>query len=325
MENNTLTTKKPRRRFSKPLRILGVVFLVLVFIFSGLFYIARPYDKSDIVYKDIVISNGSNTDDVAATLVENGIIGSEGRFKFLSTVLLHNDKFKPGIYSLSPSMDMNEIADLLIHGITTENGFEIPAGYTLKQTATALESAGFVDADKFIELANSGIFNDQFDFLEGSTSLEGFLLPGTYELSKEADENMIITTMLYQFDNFYTDEIKSKAAELGLTTKQLIAIASIVEKDTNNDNDGEEIANVLIKRIKLGMGIDGGLPDKPLCSPSKESINAVAFAQDTEALYYVLSAKLNGTYVFTSSLDEYNKLKADYDAAHEKKLAEKKN
>lgn len=282
-------------------------------------YIARPMDKADNTYIDIVVPNGANTDELADMLVENGIIESKGRFTFLSTVLMHNNKYKPGIYSLSPSMNMNSISNMLINGITTSDGFIIPDGYTVKQTAEALDHVGFADADTFKLVASSGIFTSQFDFLEGSSDLEGYLLPGHYEMSKDADEAMIIAAMLYQFDEFYTEEYRIRTSELGLSTRELVILASIVENESKLDKEMGTIASVLLNRISAGIGIEGGMPSKPLCSPSREAIEAVLYSEETDYLYYVLAETLDGTHIFTSDYAEYEAAKLAYEAALEAK------
>lgn len=272
---NSSSKPKTKKRFSRSLHILGAILVVLVLIYSGLTFLGRPVNSEDNTYVDLVVPKGATTKEIGEILEDNGIIRSHKNFEFLSTVLLYNNKFKPGFYALSPSMDMSEIADTLINGIMTDDGFDIPAGYTLEQTAEALDQAGFVDKDKFIQIANSGIYNSQFDFLGNASSIEGFLLPTRYEINKEADENMIITNMLYHFDNFYTDELEKLASDKGLTARDVVILASIVEKQSHSDKDKDPIALDLVTRLKSGEGIEGGYPEKPLCSPSMESILAV--------------------------------------------------
>ncbi len=324
MNTNDSSVKTGRKRFSRPLHYLVCALVIIAVVYGLLSFISRPYDKADNTYIDVTISKGSNTSDIAETLHENGIIGRKGSFTFLSKVLLYNNKFKPGTYSLSPSMNMNSIADTLIDGITTSKGFKLPAGFTVNQTAEALYNAGFSDKDAFISIAESGIFASQFSFLDGSESLEGFLLPGQYEMSKEADESMIIATMLNQFDQFFTEEYRERAKELGLSIRQVVVLASIVEKETSIDKEKGMIASVLLNRISSGLGIEGGFPEIPLCSPSRESIEAVLHADESSYCYYVLDDKLDGSHVYATTKAEYASLKEAYDKAYAAREASKK-
>lgn len=277
MENTNVTVSNTdnRKKFSRTLRVLGIALAVVILVYGLLSYIGRPYDKGNSTYIDVTIAKGASTEEISQTLVDNGIIGNAGSFRFISAVSMYNDKFKPGIYSLSPSMNMSTIASTLIKGITTDDGFVIPAGYTVEQLATALDQAGYVDKEKFLYYAYSGIYSSQFDFLGGSSSVEGFLLPARYVMSKDADENMIITTMLYQFDSFFTDEYRQRAAELGLSTRDVVIIASLVEKQAKSDKEMPAVAGDIISRINSGIGVEGGYPDKPLCSPGTKAIEAV--------------------------------------------------
>ncbi len=279
MDNAVSNKVKKRKRFSRSLRALGCALVIVVLIYSLLSFLGRPLNKEDNTYIDVTIPNGATTEEIGEILYDNGIIGSESNFKFLSRVLMYNNKFKPGFYSLSPSMDVSEIANTLINGITTDKGFTLPAGYTLEQTAEALDQAGFADKEKFLSIAKSGIYRSQFAFLGNSDSIEGFLLPGKYEMDKAADENMIITAILYQFDTYYSAENQAKAASLGLDARQVVILASILEKVSKSDKQMPTIAADLVSRFKAGTDLGAlgltDIPEKPLCSPSEESINAI--------------------------------------------------
>ena len=308
---------------SKTLKILLIILAVIVIASVSVYVIARPYCKSDISYKEVTIASGSDTSEVAKTLVDNGIIGSQGKFKFISTILLFNNKYKPGTYSLSPSMSMISIARTIIDGINVDGGFSLPAGYSIEQTAEALAQAGFVDKDKFINLCNN-IDTSQFSFLNGASSVEGFLMPGTYTMEKAASEEMILITLLNQFDQLYTSEMKAKADALGLTTYQVVSLASYLEKQTNNDKEKADISSVIHNRIKSGMSLDG-YAGVPTCSPSIESIKAILDPSQTDYLYFVFDEALNGTHKFTNSAEEYAVLLDNYNKAYAKKQSEKDN
>lgn len=304
------------KRFHKPLMIITLTFAVVFAVLISFDIIAGPYDKTNNTYSNVTIEQGESLDDIADKLQEAGIIQDASRFVLVSK-LSRTTSFKPGTYYLSPSMDSREIANTLSNGLTTSNGFTIPAGYTIDQIASALERDGFVNKEKFLKEAGHSFFSD-IDFigteLSGTDQIEGFLLPDTYVINSNADESMIIFTMLDNFNNYFNEDFKARANEMGLTTRQVVIIASMIEKETTVGKERAAISAVIHNR--LNMELDD-MPDVPLCSPSKEAIFAALYPEENENIYYVLSEKLNGTHVFTSDEAEYNALTEAYNAAIE--------
>lgn len=308
-----------RRKFSKALRIIVIILAIILAVFLLGSYLGRPYSKSDNTYKDVIIPEDASVSDIATILEDTEIIGSASNFELLSNCLFYSNKYKEGTYYLSPSMSMEEISKMMINGITTENGFELPSGYTVKQTAFALKQAGFVDSDKFIEIANTAqYFSSSFEFLSDATSLEGYLYPDTYAMEQSADEYMIITTMLNQFDNAFTSEYRQRASELGYSINDIVRIASVIEKATNIDDERSSISAVIHNRIKAGVSTESDFPATPLCSPGIASIKAALYPEENDNLYYSFNSNLDGSHVFTNSYDTYLINEQAYNEAHEK-------
>ena len=156
------------------------------------------------------------------------------------------------------------------------------------------------------EIGSLEILGENPEGLAGTDLIEGFLLPGDYVLSAEADESMMIVMMLDAFANFYDDDCKARADELGITTRQLLVIASMIENETSIDKERAAISGVIHNRINLELTPVSELPVKPLCFPSKESIMAALYPEDNEFTYYALNASMDGTHRFTSDEEEYN-------------------
>ena len=126
---------------------------------------------------------------------------------------------------------------------------------------------------------------------------------------------MMIIMMLDAFGNFYNDDCSARADELGITTRQLLVMASMIEKETSVDKERSIISGVIHNQINMELIKIDELPDKPLCSPSKESIMAALYPDEHEYTYYVLDSTLDGTHRFTSDEAEYNALLAEYEDA----------
>ena len=302
---------KDRRRFHRSLRVVTALIVLAALAMWGVYMISRPYDRTRTTYADFVVEEGEDTASVAGRLEEEGLIKSASAFETLSKITFAGG-FKPGIYYLSPSMDSLEILKTLQSGLSTSKGFTVPPGYTVLQLASALGRDGLADEQKFLKAAGSPeigsleILGENEEGLAGTDLIEGFLLPGDYAWSAEADESMMIVMMLDAFANFYNDDYRARADELGITTRQLLVIASMIEKETSVDKERAAISGVIHNRINLELTPVSELPEKPLCSPCKESIIAALYPEESEYTYYALDPAHDGTHRFTSDENEYN-------------------
>ena len=306
------------RKYYKPLRIIAVIIAVVFAVLIIFSLCSRPYDRTQNGYTSVTIEEGSDLNAAAATLEKAGIVGSASRFSLVARLMFETG-IKPGTYYLSPSMDSIAIAKAICRGNVTLDGFIIPAGFTTEQTFTSLSRDGLGDMDAFTKAA-SDKYLQEIDFIgtdvSGADQLEGFLLPGTYRIDSEADESMIIMTMLDSFSNFFNDDYRARADELGLSIREVVVIASIIEKETSVSSEKAALSSVIHNQLNLEMR---ELPKVPLCSPGEDSIKAALYPDDNENIYYVLNSKLDGTHIFTSDEAEYNELvKAYEEAAAEK-------
>ena len=302
---------KKRKRFQRSLSVVIALIVLAALVLWGVYMMSRPYDRTRTTYADFVVEEGDDISSVAANLEEQGVIKDASHFEKLAK-LTFADPFKTGTYYLSPSMDSLTILRTLQSGLTTSKGFTVPAGYTLLQLASALDRDGLADQQKFLkaaaspDIASLDILGENPEGLKGTDLLEGFLLPGEYTLSADADESMIIIMMLDAFANFYNDDYRARADELGVTTRQLLVIASMIEKETAVDKERAAISGVIHNRINLELTPVSELPEKPICFPSKESIIAALYPEENEYTYYALDPSMDGTHRFTDDEEEYN-------------------
>ena len=312
--------QKSIKRFRRPLRVITVLIILAALALWSVYMMSKPYDRTRTTYADFVVEEGDDLSIIAERLDDMRFIKSSSRFEMLGKLTLAKN-FKPGTYYLSPSMDSISILKTLQSGLTTSKGFTIPAGSTIEQLAAALGRDGLADKDRFLEaaaspdLAQLEVLGENKEKLKGADLIEGFMLPGEYTLSADADESMIIIMVLDAFSNFYNEDYKARADELGITTRQALVLASMIEKETSLDKEKATVSGVIHNRINMGLtGIDE-LPEKPLCSPGRESITAALYPEEHEYTHYVLSSNLDGTHRFTDDLDEYKSLRKEYKKA----------
>ena len=311
---------KSIKRFRIPLRIITVLIVLSALILWYVSMMSKPYDRTRTTYADFVVEENDGLSTIAEHLDEQKFIKSASRFETLGKLTLAKN-FKPGTYYLSPSMDSISILKTLQSGLTTSKGFTVPAGYTVKKLAAALDRDGLADKDIFLEaaaspdLAQLDVLGENPEGLKGADLIEGFLLPGEYALSADADETMIIIMMLDAFSNFFDEDCIARTDELGITTRQLLVMASMIEEETSVDKERATISGVIHNRINMELTSIDELPEKPLCSPSKESIMAALYPEDNEYTYYVLNSTLDGTHRFTADEEEYKKWLEEYENA----------
>ena len=279
------------RTLQRPFHILLAVLAAVLIVFVILANIGKPYDITNRTYTNFVVNEGDSLDDVAMYLAEDGIVGNATAFTTIAKLRL-TTKFRPGTYYLSPSMSSATIADTMSRGLTTASGFNIPAGYTLEQISSALERDGIADKKAFLKAAEDENLQE-IDFIGenklGKDQVEGFLFPGDYKIDSNADENMLVVTMLNQFSNFFNEDYRARADELELSIREVVYIASVIETETAADKEKAAISAVIHNRYNMGMISEKVIKSTPLCSPGPESIKAALYPEDNDNLYYVLS------------------------------------
>ena len=185
--------------------LIAVICVAVIIVAGAVFYITglgKALDSNDTQTVSVIISSGSSTGQIGQILEEEGIISSADKFKIWSRIKGYDSRYKAGTYTLSPSMDFQEIADIIVSGKVTTVNFTIPEGYTIYQTASAIAAKGLGDYDTLVSLIEAGDF--EYDFLKDAQNnknkLEGYLFPNTYTVDEGMNEEQIIKVMLDQFE-----------------------------------------------------------------------------------------------------------------------------
>ena len=291
----------------------------------------------------VEITSGMTGDNIAAILEEKGVIGSRLAFKVALRLSGKAPEIKVGTFKLSPEMTYSEIIDnITVYGTADLIKVTVPEGYKLSQVAKVMENNGLCTREEFLKEAKDGEFSYAFlnEIPIGEANrLEGFLFPDTYFFDKNSNVNIIIDTMLKEFEKVYTDEISAKAKEFGMTTREFITLASIIEKEGVGDLD--KISSVFHNRLSIGMRLEScatvnylfdipkdvlsiedthidspyntyrnaGLPPSPICSPGKAAIEAAANPAQTEYLFFIADGK--GGNLFSETFEQHKQKKGN--------------
>ena len=331
--------------------LIAVICVAVIIVAGAVFYITglgKALDSNDTQTVSVIISSGSSTGQIGQILEEEGIISSADKFKIWSRIKGYDSQYKAGTYTLSPSMDFQEIADIIVSGKVTTVNFTIPEGYTIYQTASAIAAKGLGDYDTLVSLIEAGDF--EYDFLKAAQNnknkLEGYLFPNTYTVDEGMNEEQIIKVMLDQFEKQPYKVYAESGSSYSLN--DIITVASIIERECKVDEERPLVASVIYNRLAKGMPLqmcstvqyvlgkqkevltyadtriespyntytNTGLPPGPICSPGLAAIKAALNPADTDYLYFVLSEKLDGTSNFSSDYAQFEKDKAAYDKAY---------
>ena len=307
---------------------LGVFVLVLLlaaaaaaaWIYYGVQQPFRGYSGSE---QFVEVPSGLGTRAIGERLVAAGVVRNALTFRIALWFEGRATRLKAGEYRFTDPMKARDVIGKLRRGEVFVIPITFPEGLNVFEMAKIFESKGFGDAQSF---------------LDAGRSYEGFLFPDTYALSRHTDAPKLVHLMRDSFEHALTPDIRDAARARGLTDRQLVTLASIVEKETGNPMERPLVASVYENRLRIGMALqcdptviyalelagryDGnirrddlmvdspyntyrypGLPPGPIASPGRASLEAVVHPADSDYLYFV--SRNDGSHVFAKTLAEH--------------------
>ncbi len=309
-----------RRRLIK----IGLIILVVLL---GSLYVSyrlglRPVASTGAA-REFTVATGENAPTIAQHLVDAGLLRDRNAFVTYVNFHLLRPRLKVGLYSISPTLSGSQIANLLAGGRTLSKRFVVPEGYTLVQIEAEAASIGITKAQFKAALAtpHSQVF---LAAKPAGVSLEGYLFPDSYQIGSATTAASLVGEMLDNFGKRVGPEYTQAFAAEGLSLHQGLTLASIVEREVNTPADRAVVAQIFLKRLKLGQALGSdvtahyaadllgvpfntnldspyntrlvvGLPPGPICSPGLSAMDAVAHPAGTDYLFF-LSGKDGKTY-----------------------------
>ena len=362
------TKKKKKFRF---VRFLVTLLILLALLGVGGFYGYRyaesalqPVDPSSKQYVKVQIPEGANSQEIGSILEKSGLVKHGLLFTAYVKYKNYSD-LKSGYYNLQKSMSTEDLIKALQKGGTPEPqevvyaNLTIPEGFTLEQIAqtvaqlqgefkeplTAEAFMAKVQDTGFIELLVQKypkLLTQSYNSYNVKYVLEGFLFPATYDMNDNKTLQMLITEMVAK-----TDEVLSKyysqIEASPYTLQQIMALASLIEKEGVKLEDRKKIASVFYNRLEKGMMLQTdvavqyalgehkealslkdlevdspynlyqnyGVGPGPYNSPSEDSIVAALEPEKTDYLYFVADIHTKEIY-YAKTYEEHLELKAKY-------------
>ena len=224
----------------------------------------------------ITVSSADNIDTIAAKLKNAGLIKYPDLFKAYADLTNAEEEISVGTFTLNSKFDYMALVNAMSPHSAARESVEllIPEGYTCAQIFALLEENGVCSAAELEEYAANGEIKDRW-FLEGiergdKYCLEGYLFPDTYQFYTDDEPGRVIGKFLDNFDNRFTDLMKSRLDPLNerlaavlasrgydeetiasrkITIRDIVIIASMIEKETADDAESYIISSVIYNRL----------------------------------------------------------------------------
>lgn len=313
------------------MKFFGFVFLFFVLAAAAVgFYVYVPYGPSAETFVDI--PSGTTSKVMAGQLENAGVIRSRYAFELLRAI--KGTRLKAGEYRFDHSATAIEVYDRIAKGDVYTRAVTVPEGYNLFEIAEAVEKAGLVSRDVFLQAARSDTALIQ-QWNPAAGSLEGYLFPDTYRFSRHTTPQQMLAVMVKRFGKAM-NQLGIQAGDPSVP--RLITMASLVEKEVSLDSERPLVSGVFENRLRVGMPLatdptviyaamleqrwrgtiyasdlasdslyntykHTGLPPGPICSPGMAALKAALHPQQTEAMYFVADAA--GHTRFSSTLKEH--------------------
>ena len=278
---------------------------------------------------EIQISPGETPDQVIRKLYQRGLISDPDLFQTYLIFTGLDTQIQAGTFEIQDGLPAVEIAQILIKGGNQETTISILAGWRVEEIAESLPELGLT------------ISPDQFLNEVRSRDLEGYLFPGTYQVKRQISAGEIADRMYQGFLNQISPDIENGWNQQGLSTREAVILASIIEREAVLEEEKPVIASVFLNRLKIEMslsadptvqyalGVPGawwkvplsaadlevespfntyrntGLPPGPICNPGINSLRAVAFPEQTTYYFFRSACDGSGAHQFSETFEEH--------------------
>ena len=320
--------------------LLALVLLVTgVGIAGGWFYLRarqsyRGYEGSE---QFVEIPPGASSFAIGERLVAGGVVRDLPTYRLTLWLSGQGRRLKAGEYRFDHAMTPLAVIDKIARGDAFVVTLTFPEGLTIAEMAKIFESHGLGSATAFVDAAQDAALIHDLD--PAARNLEGYLFPETYALPRSAGAEGAVRAMVDGFEKAFDADLRAAATAQQMSPRDVIALASIVEKETGQAAERPLVAAVYRNRLKIGMPLQcdptviyalmlarrwngnltkqnmqidspyntyryAGLPPGPIASPGRASIEAALHPADVPYIYFV--GKGDGTHAFATTLAEHN-------------------
>jgi UPF0755 protein len=331
----------------KTLRNFLFAAVIAAVISAGAFlqYVFYGMPAGESLPTQIRVEQGDSLTTVVRKLRDQKIISNGLFFSLWARLNGADKKIHQGLYQFEANVTAREVLDRLVSGKGIFQTVTIPEGLTVKEIAALLEKMQIANKEKFLVAAADP------NLLAGlglqDKGIEGYLFPSTYNFVPETPERDILLTMAEQFRKVLQPILDQRDGASGLTTHEILILASIIEKETGVEAERPLVSAVFHNRLKHQMPLQSdptviyglkdfngnltrkdlndpnsyntyritALPPGPICNPSLSSIRAALHPAEVPYLYFV--SKNDGTHLFSETIEAHNHAVKTYQPVRE--------
>ncbi|MBM3820286.1 MAG: endolytic transglycosylase MltG [Acidimicrobiia bacterium] len=298
----------------------------------------EPFKGYEGAEQFVDIPPGTGIPEIRRRFVAAGVVRDEALLRAALWWTGEARNLRAGEYRFDQPMTPIEVVEKLARGDVYARSITFPEGLTMQEMARLYEMREFGKASAFIEAARNAALITDLD--PDARDLEGYLFPDTYALPRGTPASRLVALMVDRFKATYTEETRAAAEEQDLTTRQVVTLASLVEKETGQPDERPVIAAVYRNRLRIRMPMQAdptvvyammragtyngnlrrddlsmdspyntyrypGLPPGPIAAPGKASLDAALMPAAVPYLYFV--SRNDGSHVFARTLAEHNR------------------
>jgi UPF0755 protein len=333
--------KRSLQRFFLVLLLLALA-VALWFAYSSyrkIFYSFQGYRNSVIVQ----IENGMSVAAIGRKLQSRGVIANAAYFSRYYRMFFAGKKLKAGEYLFDQPLTMPQVIEKLYQGKALLYKITVKEGLWIGEIAILFAEAGLFPAAEFERAAaNPALIADLDD---QAVDLEGYLFPDTYLVRRDISAREMAALMVKHFRENFSNAFIWRARDIGFNLRQVVILASLIEKETANRDERFLVSSVFHNRLRKNMLLDcdstivyalkkagiydgdirwadlkstspyntrkqRGLPPGPIASPGIASLEAALYPESSEYLFFV--AKGGGSHFFSRTLAEHNRAVKKY-------------
>ncbi len=324
---------------------LGRLFLLALVLLlaaagAGVYLLSQPYQGfGKEAFLDF--AKGTSTADMADQLASAGVIRSDWQFLAVRA-LQPKARLQAGEYRFSNPASVWTVFDRIVRGDVFYYEVTIPEGSNIFDAAKDVDRLGFIKGADFLKVARDPAMIK--DLAPGAPSLEGYLFPSTYRLTRRTTALQVCRMMTDLFRKRW-EEVRAEGD--GSDVSRIVTLASLIEKETGIPSDRPAVASVYANRLRLRMPLDcdpttiyaallegryrgvihrsdldnanayntyrhAGLPPGPIANPGLASLRAALKPAETDYLYFVKRPGSSGGSNFSRSLAEHNQHVREY-------------
>jgi len=326
-----------RRLFIALLLLLAVAAAAVYGLYRLREVAAAPFQGYSANEMFFTIEPGQSSTSIARSLEEQGIIRDRRLFRAALKYRRLEARLQAGEYRFAGPASTFDVIERLARGDVYFTTITIPEGLTTFEIAALMANKALGEEEELRSAFGSAELIAELD--PDAMDLEGYLCPDTYRFPRKPSAADVARALVERFKSSFDDTRRARAAVRSLSVRQLVTLASIVEKETGQVAERPLIASVFANRLARGMLLqsdptiiyelkrdglfDGnlrrvdlerdspyntyrraGLPPGPIASPGQAAIDAVLEPAESAYLYFV--GRNDGTHHFSRTLTEHN-------------------